>query len=126
MAPPVLVWMMMSVRLRIASIAAAKTSLACVGLAAASRTCRWYIAAPASRQRAASAPISAAVTGRPGCASLVVSAPTPATVMMSLSIASPSSSTAGPTPEYGNCWCTNARLSSTTSSALFRSSSVWR
>ncbi len=125
MAPPVLVWMMMSVRSRIAAIAAANTSLACVGLAAASRTCRWYIAAPASRQRAASAPISAAVTGRPGCASLVVSAPTPATVMMSLSIASPSSRRRS-YAWYGNCWCTNARLSSITSSALSRSRSVWR
>ncbi len=70
-------------------MAAAKTSRACVGLPAASRTCRWYMLAPASRQRAASAPISAAVTGRAGCASLVVSAPTPATVMMSLSILDP-------------------------------------
>ena len=42
--------------------------------------------APASRQRAASSPISCAETGSAGCASLVVSAPTPATVMMSLSI----------------------------------------
>src|ERR1035437_9457581 len=45
--------------------------------------------APASRQRAASAPISAALTGKPGCACLVVSAPTPATVMISLSICDP-------------------------------------
>jgi hypothetical protein len=47
------------------------------------------MAAPASRQRAASAPISAALTGSPGCASLVVSAPTPATVMISFSITTP-------------------------------------
>src|SRR5450756_191683 len=89
MAPPVLVWMMMSLRLRISSRAAANTWRAWVGFPAASRTCRWNMEAPASRQRAASAPISAAVTGRAGCAALVVSAPTPATVMMSLSTPPP-------------------------------------
>src|SRR5215470_7379520 len=79
-APPVEVWMMTSVRARIASMNSLKRARDCVGVPSGSRAWRWITAAPASRQRRASSPISSAVSGRFGFWARVVSAPTMAAV----------------------------------------------